>query len=332
MITCSGLRFSEHSILPPIPQTTTTASPVISTITPVLQQQSTPIFTSPITIEAPTFTTAVLETPTITTVAFNVVQLRVADLEKDVTKLKKVDHSAEILAAIRSHVLAVVNKYLGSSLGDALQKVLQQHTIDLIQQQSQKQSIDLEQEPTKSTSKILKVKKEQADKQKMTKYTIKSTDRAALNEYDLKHALFQSKNDSKSFNKHSANQVLYHDLIEALIVDEESMDKGVADSLKQQKRMHGDDDEDPSSEPNQGKKTKRTRTKESESSKKTSTTKETSKGKAPTKGSKAGKSVTAEESVKEIITNVVMDDAVNPDVEDVVRDDDQPQDTLEPKT
>ncbi|GJW84139.1 hypothetical protein Tco_0157284 [Tanacetum coccineum] len=282
---------SEHSILPPIPETTTTTSPVISTITPVLQQQSTPIPTSLITIKALTFTTAVPETPTITTVAFNVVQLRVADLEKDVTKLKKVNHSTEILAAIRSHVPAV------------------------------KQSIDLEQEPTKSTSKILKVKKEQADKQKMTKYTIKSTDRAALNEYDLKHALFQSKNDSKSFNKHSANQVLYHDLIEALIADEEAMDKGVADSLKQQKRLHGDDDEDPSAEPNQGKKTTRTRTKDLESSKKTPTTKETSKGKAPTKGSKAGKSATAEESVKEIITDVVMDDAVNPAAEDVVLDD-----------
>ncbi|GKD05884.1 hypothetical protein Tco_1180858 [Tanacetum coccineum] len=71
--------------------------------------------------------------------------------------------------------------------------------------------------------------------------------------------------------------------MEALIADEEAMDKGVADSLKQQKRPHGDEDEDPSAGLNQGKKTKRTRTKESESSKKTYTTKETSRGNAPTK-------------------------------------------------
>ncbi|GJS59635.1 putative reverse transcriptase domain-containing protein [Tanacetum coccineum] len=78
----------------------------------------------------------------------------------------------------------------------------------------------------------------------------------------------------------------------------------------------------------QGKKTKRRRTKKSESSKKPSTTKETPKGKAPSKGSKTSKSASAKESVEEPIAEVVMDDAG----EDVVRDDDQPQDTSEPKT
>ncbi|GJZ06820.1 hypothetical protein Tco_0540613 [Tanacetum coccineum] len=52
-------------------------------------------------------------------------------------------------------------------------------------------------------------------------------------------------NDSKSFNKHIANQVLYHALMEVLITDEEAMDKDGADSLKQQKRPHDDEDEDP---------------------------------------------------------------------------------------
>ncbi|GJY15586.1 hypothetical protein Tco_0386008 [Tanacetum coccineum] len=83
--------------------------------------------------------------------------------------------------------------------------------------------------------------------------------------------------------------------------------KGVADTVKNHKRQHDDDedddDEDPSVGPNQGKKEKRRRTKELESSKKPSTTKETSK-----------------------------DDAVNTASENVVRDDDQPQDTSEPKT
>ncbi|GJZ86722.1 hypothetical protein Tco_0658332, partial [Tanacetum coccineum] len=117
-----------------------------------------------------------------------------SDLEKNVTKLELIDHSAEILAIIRSQVPAMVNEYLRSSLGDALQK---------------------------STLEILKVKKEQADKQ-------------------------------KSFNKHPTNQVLYHALMEALIADEESMDKGVADSLKQQKKSYDDNDEDPSAGTNQG--------------------------------------------------------------------------------
>ncbi|GJS45369.1 hypothetical protein Tco_0595490 [Tanacetum coccineum] len=79
---------------------------------------------------------------------------------------------------------------------------------------------------------------------------------------------------------------------------------------------------------NQGKKTKRRRTKELESSKKPSTTKENPKGKAPSKGYKTGKYASAKEPVEEPIAEVVMDDAG----EDVVHDNDQPQHTSEPKT
>ncbi|GJW86502.1 hypothetical protein Tco_0161842, partial [Tanacetum coccineum] len=50
--------------------------------------------------------------------------------------------------------------------------------------------------------------------------------------------------------------------------------------------------------------------------------------KAPSKGSKTGKSAFAKEPVEEPIAEMVMDDTG----EDVVRDDDQPQDTSEPKT
>ncbi|GJW71428.1 hypothetical protein Tco_0128345 [Tanacetum coccineum] len=72
----------------------------------------------------------------------------------------------------------------------------------------------------------------------------------------------------------------------------------------------------------------RRRTKESESSKKPSTTKETHKGKDPSKGSKTGKSASAKEPVEEPISEVVMDD----EGDDVVHDEDQPQDAFEPKT
>ncbi|GJW04108.1 hypothetical protein Tco_1562964, partial [Tanacetum coccineum] len=114
--------------------------------------------------------------------------------------------------------------------------------------------------------------------------------------------------------------------MEALIEDENAMDKGVANTVKDHKRKHDDDDDDdddPPTRPNHGKKTKRRRTKESESSKKPSSTKETPKGKALTKGSKTGKSASAKEPDEEPIAEVVMDDAG----ENVIRDDDQPQDT-----
>nr|GEZ02693.1 hypothetical protein [Tanacetum cinerariifolium] len=85
-----------------------------------------------------------------------------------------------------------------------------------------------------------------------------------------------------SFSRNPANYRLYHALTEALIEDENAMDKGVADTVQDHKRKHdnGDDydDEGPSAGPNQGKQTKRRRTKESESSKNPSSTKETPKG------------------------------------------------------
>ncbi|GJV85099.1 hypothetical protein Tco_1524997 [Tanacetum coccineum] len=62
-----------------------------------------------------------------------------------------------------------------------------------------------EQEFEKSPSDILKIKRERAEKQKMSQFTIKSIDKAALEEYDLKSALYQSMHANKSFNKNLAN-------------------------------------------------------------------------------------------------------------------------------
>ncbi|GJX63019.1 hypothetical protein Tco_0295919 [Tanacetum coccineum] len=129
---------------------------------------------------------------------------------------------------------------------------------------------------------------------------------------------------NKSFNRNPINHRLYHELMEVLIEDENAMDTGVADTVKDHKRKHDDDDEDdkdPPAGPNQGKKTKRRRTKESEYSKKPSYTKETPKGKTMTKGSKTGKSASAKEPVEEPIVEVIIDDAGD----DLIHDDDQPQ-------
>nr|GFA45616.1 hypothetical protein [Tanacetum cinerariifolium] len=119
--------------------------------------------------------------------------------------------------------------------------------------------------------------------------------------------------------------------MEALIEDEYAMDKGVVDTVQDHKRKHDgdddDDDEDPLARPNQGKKTKRRRTMELESSKKLSSTKEIQKGKALTKGSKTGKSTPTKELAEEPIAEVIMDYASD----GVVRDDDQPQDASIPK-
>nr|GEW15003.1 hypothetical protein [Tanacetum cinerariifolium] len=215
--------------------------------------------------------------------------LRVAKLEKDMFELKKIDLSAEALATFNSHV-------------------------------------------PNSALEILKIKREHVEKQKMLKFIIRSTDKAALKEYDQKSALYQTMHENKSFNRNLTNHKLYHTLMKSLIEDENTMDKGVADIIKDHKRKHDDDDddddEDPLAGPNQGKKIKRRRTKELESSKKPSITKETPKGKASFKSSKNGKSAFAKEPIKEPIAELIMAYVGN----DVVRDDDLPQDASEPKT
>ncbi|GJY01146.1 hypothetical protein Tco_0359298 [Tanacetum coccineum] len=243
----------------------------------IVQQTTTPIPTPPIITETPTITIVVLEPDALTTI-----QLRVAKLEKGVSELKKINHSAKALAFLKSQVPTVIDNYLGSKLGDAFQKVLQrQYSVKLAPESSKIQtpSIDLKPEYEKSASEIRKIKNEQAEKQKMLKYTIKSTEKAALKEYDQKSTPCQTISENKSFNRNPANHALYHALMETLIEDENVMDKRVFDTVKNHKRKHDDDDDDddPFVGPNQGKKTKRRRIKESESFMKPSTTKETSR-------------------------------------------------------
>nr|GEU90119.1 hypothetical protein [Tanacetum cinerariifolium] len=206
---------------PSVTHVTTLPPPSVTTIPPAPLRQSTIL----ITTNAPTITTAVPEPG-----ALSVVQLRVAKLEKDVFELKKIDHSTKALATLKSQVSMVLEQYLGSKIGDDLQKTL---------------TIKLEQEYKKSASKILKNKKEQAEKQKMPKYTIKFIDKVTLKEYDQKSTLYQTMHENKSFNKNHANHRLYHALMEAWIEDENAMDKGVVDTVMDHKRKHdNNDDED----------------------------------------------------------------------------------------
>nr|GEX30708.1 hypothetical protein [Tanacetum cinerariifolium] len=215
---------STTSLLPP---------PYVSTIPSVLRQTTTPIPSQPISTKAPTITTAIPKSDVLTAV-----HLRVAKFKNDVFELKKIDHSVEALASIKSQV----------------------PTPALEPSKIQTPIIDLEPESKKSTLEIRKIKKEQVEKQMMSKYTIKYTDKASLKEYDQKSALYQTLNENKTFNRSPANHELYHVLMEAFIEDENAIDKGVVDTVKNHNRQHDDDeddDEEPSARPSQGNKRKR---------------------------------------------------------------------------
>ncbi|GJW07365.1 hypothetical protein Tco_1569788 [Tanacetum coccineum] len=66
--------------------------------------------------------------------------------------------------------------------------------------------------------------------------------------------------ESKSFNKYPANKTMYHILMESLIADENDMDQGVDDLIKEKKRPHDDEDkdQDPHARPDQGLKKRKT--------------------------------------------------------------------------
>ncbi|GKC54125.1 hypothetical protein Tco_1076870 [Tanacetum coccineum] len=115
----------EPTILSPIPEipivtpvTTLLPPPSVTNITHVLQQQTTPIPTVPISTAAPTAT--IVPDPLL------VIVQRVSKLEKDVQELKQVDDSPTILKIIRSQVPAAVDKYLGSkeSVSEPIEEVI----------------------------------------------------------------------------------------------------------------------------------------------------------------------------------------------------------------
>ncbi|GJS31006.1 hypothetical protein Tco_0491626 [Tanacetum coccineum] len=147
----------ETTVLPPIPElvtenpvSTIVSSSQVTPITSFVQQTTTPIHTPPTTTDAPTIVTTISGSN-----ALIVVELRVAKLEKDVSEIK---------IELQKYTTDLIHKY---SL---------QHLPEL----TKKPTPTVEQESKKSPSDILKIKKEQAEKQKIPKYTIKSTDKAAL--------------------------------------------------------------------------------------------------------------------------------------------------------
>ncbi|GJX35734.1 hypothetical protein Tco_0247291 [Tanacetum coccineum] len=208
------------SIIPdPSHQTNTSAPPVTTPIINISSPKpSSQVNAPPINTKATTIITTILEiTP------FIALQLRVVKLEQD------------------------MSEHLGTKVDDALLKALEKHTANLIQKYSGLPAPESsnKQESEKNPEDILRIKREQEEQKHVPIYTIKSTNTAALKEFDLKAPLFKTIHENKSANRNPANNRLYHALIEALIEDENAMEKEVADKVKDHKRKHdSDDDED----------------------------------------------------------------------------------------
>ncbi|GKB51182.1 hypothetical protein Tco_0901935, partial [Tanacetum coccineum] len=254
----------EHTIFNPSETVTTASATTISSLLSLLfhfLQQSTPIPTLTKT-KAKTSTTVVPDFETL-----NALHQRMANLEKDVKELKDVDNSTKVISKIKSEVLNAVKEYLGSSLDDALHKVIQRNFANIIKEHTVPDEIieRLRQQyaPQKSIEDIREIKMEHARKQQVPKETITSSDTTTLEEFDQKTTLFET----MTFNKILKHRALNHALIESILKDKDAMEEGT------------------------------------ETSKKTSVTKESSKGKSLTTSSKSTKSgKSAKDQVIELIS------------------------------
>ncbi|GKE33722.1 hypothetical protein Tco_1453044, partial [Tanacetum coccineum] len=119
-----------------------------------------------------------------------------------------------------------------------------------------------------------------------------------LSELELKSIFFEKMDKRCSYLTHDKHQDLFNSLLNSIMLDEATKKGDANPDNVLRKRDRGDDeDEDHYARLNQGKKTKRRRTKESESSKKSSTLKDTSKVAKPT-----------EEVIIEVEDNTTNDD------------------------
>ncbi|GJY80798.1 hypothetical protein Tco_0493549, partial [Tanacetum coccineum] len=162
-------------------QTVTSTPPVIAPFTEVSSSKPSLLVTPPpINTEATTITTSLPEiTP------FIALQLRVARLEQEMSEVKKTDHSADVLASIRSQVPTAVDNYLGTKLDDALLKVLERHTADLIEKYSVlpgPESVK-NQESKKSPKEIIRAKKEQDEEKQINVTSIGQLIKVDLEEF-----------------------------------------------------------------------------------------------------------------------------------------------------
>ncbi|GJW28371.1 hypothetical protein Tco_0045246 [Tanacetum coccineum] len=209
-----------------------------------------------------------------------IVTTAITDLEKDIKELKTVDHSSILLLTIKFEVPKAVKEYLGTSMDDALHKVLQKHSADITKEHSVPAEIveRLRQQYVleKRTEDIRKIKMGHARQQQVPKETITSSDTTALIEFDQKTTLFETMTKSKSFNKIPKQRALYHALMESILEDEDAIDEGVVDKLKKRKQDDADKNEGPSAGSNRGLKRRKT-SKDTEPSNKAKLT-ETSKG------------------------------------------------------
>ncbi|GJV81949.1 hypothetical protein Tco_1517819, partial [Tanacetum coccineum] len=289
----------EPSILPPIheipsvaPATTLLSSSSVSTISHVLQQTKTPIPTPPITTSYKNSrSTPCYHSKSIC-------------IRERCQELKEVDHTITLRASLRSEIPSAVNAYLRSSMGDALQKIIEEYVqVNVINEVKNllpkflpKAISDFATPVIQSTvKKALEKTSLLLAQSSQAQSCFKAAE--SLSKYELKTILFKKMDKSRSYLTHDKHQALFDALLNSISLDDD-IARGQVDPEKIL-RKRDRDDEDPLAGPNQGK--------------------------SPAKTSKSGKSMTAKEPVEEPVFKMASDE-IEQTIDDVVNDIDQPPD------
>ncbi|GKE27013.1 hypothetical protein Tco_1442397, partial [Tanacetum coccineum] len=253
---------------------------------------------------------------------------RVSNLEKGLSELKQANQSAQLLATIKSQILAMVDAHLGTRLRDSIQKALRSYTAEFKKEaQAEKERyIDLIEKSMKDIindevktqlpqilpkavsdfatpvikSTVIKSLEDAvlAKSSSQPQSTYKAT--TSLTEFELKKILIDKMEKIQSNLTADEHKELYKALVNSYNVDKDLfLVYGKAVSLKRG-REEKDKDEDPTAGTDQGMKRRKTR-KDAESSKgsksKESKSTSSSKGTSRSQPKSSGKSAQAEELI-----------------------------------
>ncbi|GJX30079.1 hypothetical protein Tco_0238158 [Tanacetum coccineum] len=224
---------------------------------------------------------------------------RVSVLEKELSQLKQVDHSALLLEAIKSQVPAVVEAHLGTRLGDSIQKAFRSYTAEFEKkaQAEKKRYINLVEKSVKDIINDENVVLAKSSSQPQSTYKAV----VSLTEFELKKIILDKMQKSQSYRRAKEDKELYDGLVKSSYkLDKDLFESyGKAYSLKRD-HEDKDKDEDPPAGSDQGLKRRKTSkdAKPSKSPKSKESKSSSSKG-TKSQPKSSSKSTKAEESVFE---------------------------------
>ncbi|GKA68153.1 hypothetical protein Tco_0768070 [Tanacetum coccineum] len=215
------------------------------------------------------------------------------------SQFKQADHSAQLLATIKSQNPATMDAHLGTRLDDSIQEAFMSNTTEFEKksQAERKRYINLVENSVKDIIKDENVVLAKSSSKPKSTYEAA----ASLTEFELKKILLDKMQKSKSYRADQEHRDLYDTLVKSYKLDKDLFESYGKSYFLKRDRKDKDKDEDPLAGSNQGLKRRKT-SKDAEPSKgsKSKESKSSSSKGTKSQSESSGKSVQAEESMFEI--------------------------------